>query len=69
MQNRGEQQQGLPQKRKERAIKKESCAWRRKYKMREHVLSPLKEIINVCVRGKKNKRDFSLTVKHIQELL
>ena len=31
----GEQQQGLPQKRKERAIKKESCAWRRKYKMRE----------------------------------
>ena len=28
----GEQQQGLPQKRKERAAKKESCAWRIKQK-------------------------------------
>ena len=35
MQKGGEQQQGLPQKRKERAVKKESYAWRRKYKMRE----------------------------------
>ena len=40
MQNRGEQQQGLPQKRKERAVKKESCAWRRKYKMREQCVIP-----------------------------
>ena len=32
---------------------------------------PLKEIISVCVcvKAKKNKRDFSLTVKHTQELL
>ena len=40
MQNRGEQQQGLPQKRKERAVKKESCVWRRKYKMREQCVIP-----------------------------
>ena len=36
---------------------------------------PLKEIISVCVcvcvcvKAKKNKRDFSLTMKHTQELL
>ena len=33
------------------------------------VLLPLKEIINVCMRAKKNKRDFSLVVRHTQELL
>ena len=33
------------------------------------VLLPLKEIISVCVRAKKNKRDFSLAMRHTQELL
>ena len=37
------------------------------------VLLPLKEVISVCVcvcvRAKKNKRDFSLAVRHTQELL
>ena len=39
------------------------------------VLLPLKEIICVCVcvcvcvKAKKNKRDFSLAVRHTQELL
>ena len=35
------------------------------------VLPHLKEIINVCVcvKAKKNKRNFSLAVRHIQELL
>ena len=31
---------------------------------REKGLPPLKEIINVCERGKKNKRDFSLVMRH-----
>ena len=33
------------------------------------MLPSLKEIISVCVRVKKNKRDFSLAVRHTQELL
>ena len=33
------------------------------------VLLPLKKIISVCVRAKKNKRDFSLAVRHTQKLL
>jgi len=33
------------------------------------VLLPLKEIISLCVRAKKNKRNFSLAVRHTQELL
>ena len=33
------------------------------------MLSPLKEIISVCVRAKKNKRDFSLVMRYTQELL
>ena len=37
------------------------------------MLPSLKEIISVCVcvcvKIKKNKRDFSLTVRHTQELL
>ena len=32
-------------------------------------LPPLKEIISVCERGKKNKRDFSLVMRHTQKLL
>ena len=33
------------------------------------VLLPLKEIISVCERAKKNKRNFSLAVRHTQKLL
>ena len=33
------------------------------------MLLPLREIISVYVRVKKNKRDFSLAVRHTQELL
>ena len=33
------------------------------------VLLPLKEIISVWERVKKNKKNFSLAVRHIQELL
>ena len=33
------------------------------------VLHLVKEIISECVRVKKNKRDFSLVMRHIQELL
>ena len=37
------------------------------------MLLPLKMIISVCmcvcVKAKKNKRDFSLVVRHTQELL
>ena len=46
---------------------RESCTWRRKKKSK--VLPPFKEIISMCMRVKKNKRDFSLTVRHTQELL
>ena len=33
------------------------------------MLLPLKEIISVCVRVKKHKRDFSLVMRYTQELL
>ena len=38
-------------------------------KKKSKVLPPFKEIISMCMRVKKNKRDFSLTVRHTQELL
>ena len=52
-------------KRRERAAKREPLREKEKSK----VLPPLKKIISVCERVKKNKRDFSLAVKHTQELL
>ena len=39
------------------------------WKGESKVLLPLKEIISVWERVKKNKKDFSLDVRHIQELL
>ena len=38
-------------------------------KERAKCVPPLKEIISVCVRAKKNKIDFSLAVRHTQKLL
>ena len=51
-------------KRKIAKRERESYAWRRKKKGEYKVLLPLREIISVCVRVKKNKRDFSLAVRH-----
>ena len=39
-----------------------------KKKKESKMLPPFKEIISMCMRVKKNKRDFSLTVRHTQEL-
>ena len=36
-------------------------------KNKEKGLPPLREIISVCERAKKNKRDFSLAVRHTQK--
>ena len=36
---------------------------------REKWLPPLREIISVCVWAKKNKRDFSLAVRHSQKII
>ena len=36
---------------------------------REKGLPPLTEIISVCERAKKNKRDFSLIVRHSQKII
>ena len=80
---RERKERGSHTKRKERVAKREllsekedsqerereSYAWRRKKKGEYKVLLPLREIISVCVRVKKNKRDFSLAVRHTQELL
>ena len=45
------------------------CLWENSQGGNSKMLLPLKEITNVCVRVKKNKRNFSLAVRHIQELL
>ena len=36
---------------------------------REKGLPPLREIISVCERVKKNKKDFSLVVRHSQKII
>ena len=36
---------------------------------REKGLPPLREIISVCERAKKNKKDFSLAVRHSQKII
>ena len=60
-------QEGAAQRNK--TTKRESCMWRRKSKGECRVLLPLREIICVCVKVKKNKKDFFLVVRHTQELL
>ena len=51
------------------------CLWEDSRGGESKVLLPLKEIISlsvcvcVCVKVKKNKKDFSLAVRHTQELL
>ena len=55
--------------RQKKIAKRENCAWRRKQKEEYKVLPPLREIICVCERANKIKRDFSLVVRHTQELL
>ena len=57
-------------KRKKEKKKKETGS--RILKNREKGLPPLREIINACVRIKKNKRDFSLAMKqerHSQKII
>ena len=74
-----EQRKRKPHKKKrERAAKREPLREKEdnqerdvhgEEKKKSKVLPPLKKIISMCMRGKKNKRDFSLTMKHIQELV
>ena len=61
------------EERKEKIVKEERikccCCQEDSQEGESKVLLPLKEIISVRERVKKNKKDFSLAVRHIQELL
>ena len=69
-----EQQQGLPHVKKKREqprgsrLEKKKIAKRELYmekkKKESKMLPPFKEIISMCMRVKKNKRNFPLAVRH-----